>query len=164
VYRKSVCLACSSRLTYCVIRASNLVQRGASIPEPAREVSRREESVKKSRIHSLACCRRSDSGARTKNIASERAEKNEGRLGKGASWSSRPSAARRWTPGTGPEEVGHSPQGITGQIVLFSVATNLEGVRTLIKRRFPLQEALNRPRSKFIRFLWLVTVSLQLIN
>ena len=33
-------------------------------------------------LSSLACSRRSDSGARAKNIASERAGKNEGRLGK----------------------------------------------------------------------------------
>ena len=33
-------------------------------------------------IIKLACSRRSDSGARAKNIASERAGKNEGRLGK----------------------------------------------------------------------------------
>ena len=33
-------------------------------------------------LSSLACSRRSDSGVRAKNIASERAGKNEGRLGK----------------------------------------------------------------------------------
>ena len=33
-------------------------------------------------LSSLACSRRSDSGARAKNIASERAGKNEGKLGK----------------------------------------------------------------------------------